>query len=92
MGVLSWFGRKQVTKKGNEGKTFDAAGIIGLPSAADARAISLGVQNTVVIGIKCGGCEREWEDALIPKKETQVVCPSCGGTNKATLNWTSVFI
>jgi hypothetical protein len=84
MGILNMF-RKKGSSKENAGKVFDAAEIIGEPSEADLRGVRFGVQNTIIMGIRCGGCGKEWKDAFSPNRETSVVCPFCGGTNKATV-------
>lgn len=82
MGIFDLFRRKEKSLKENTGKVFGAAATIGGPSLADVRAIALGVQSTVLMGIQCGGCGKQWKDALVPNEETRVVCPHCGGTNK----------
>jgi hypothetical protein len=84
MGIFNKF-RKKGSSKENAGKIFDAAEIIGVPSEADLRGFRMGVQYTVIMGIRCGGCGKEWKDAFTPDQETSVTCPFCGGTNKATV-------
>jgi hypothetical protein len=67
-------------------KVFENACTVGpLPPAADMRSIALGFQKTAVMTVVCGGCTERWEDALMPKEETAVECPHCGGSNRITL-------
>ena len=63
MGISNLFKKKGSSKK-NAGKVFEAAEIIGEPSEADLRGIRFGVQSTVIMGIRCGGCGKEWKDAF----------------------------
>ena len=84
MGFLnSLFKRK---KKRNEGQVFVAEKLIGGANYVDLMGYKNGTQSTVVLGIKCGGCGQEFKDALVPNKETSIICPFCHGTNKATYN------
>ncbi len=76
--------RKGSSKK-NEGKIFEALEILGEPTETDLGAIRLNSQTEIVLGIRCGGCGKEWKDAFRPDKETQVTCPFCGGINTATI-------
>ena len=87
MSIFRQFGKKGSLKE-NEGKQFEAAAILGEPSEADVRAIRLNAQTTIIMGIRCGGCGKEWKDAFYPDRETQVACPFCGGINKATVTLT----
>jgi len=84
MSIFNKF-KKKGSSKENVGKVFDAAEIIGEPSEADLRGVRFGVQYTIVMGIRCGGCGKEWKDAFTLDRETSVICPFCGGTNKATV-------
>jgi hypothetical protein len=92
MPPFSLFGRRKEPAKVNTGKTFDAAAIIGIPSSFDLKNIAMGQQETVVMPIECGGCGKQWKDALVPNIENLVTCPFCGGINRAALNAQVIFV
>jgi ribosomal protein S27E len=75
---LTGKGRKSMV---NKGKTFDAPAW-GTPSFYDMEMVASGRQTTAIMKIQCGGCGKEWKDAVVPNEETNVKCPHCGGTNR----------
>lgn len=56
----------------------------GIPSELEMHGLKLGVQDTCVVWVKCGGCDKEWQDALKPNKEMTLRCPHCDAVNKVT--------
>lgn len=80
MGLLSLFRR---TKRRNWHKRV-AGTAVGVPSVLDMHGLKLGMQQHCVIPVKCGCCRESWEDALQPKKPTELRCPHCGALNQVT--------
>jgi len=78
-------------RKKNVGKIFTGS-TVGIPPAFDMQNIAMGLQKTVVMQVLCGGCEKEWKDAIVPNQETIVTCPHCGGKNKVTLHAKVFFV
>jgi hypothetical protein len=63
--------------------------VIRRPSDAELDAALRGMLATVVVGLRCGECDGEWDDALAAVGHRTSICPHCGATNRVFSKWTT---
>ena len=81
MFLLSLF---HIKRRPNAGKIVSARALGGVPTMADLLGLRSGLQKTCVLTVRCGCCDRDWKDAVAPRKLMRLKCPHCGAINQAT--------